>query len=282
MLSPLFRRLHNFLLCAEHLGIATAVKIMLVRPWYGGAMQIRLPTGRAFHFRGKHDGAVVLSHFCFENYYIDDSQLPVRSIIDGGAFIGDETVRFLEYYPHARVVAVEAAKENFEVLSRNCGSDARAHLVFGAIYPERAHIVMERQSSLESFKAKVTQGATAETVATWDIPSLIEMLPTPSIDILKLDIEGAEYELFSTNTSAWIGKVRAIIFEVDYHRPELTQRVLRSLDQFEFNVYLSGENLVLMRKDVPWILRRVQGFPMGSARGHRVGAEKGEVEASQT
>jgi FkbM family methyltransferase len=222
-------------------------------------MHVKLPNGRIFYFRGKHDGSIILSHFCNDNYFIDDTRMPVRTIIDGGAFIGDETVRFRGYYPDARIVAVEAAKENFDMLEKNCGSDDLTTLVYGAIYPHPAKITMKAANSLQAFTVVAAESGD-DAVPTWDMPSLIELLPTSEVDILKLDIEGSEFELFSKNTDSWIGKVRAIIFEVDFHRPDLTQTILRALNRFDFRIYVSGENLVMIRSDVPWMLRQVRGL----------------------
>ena len=50
------------------------------------------------------------------------------------------------------------------------------------------------------------------------------------IDILKLDIEGAEYEVFSRNYESWIHRVEVIIVEcADKDRPGTTQAMFRAL-----------------------------------------------------
>ena len=76
-------------------------------------------------------------------------------------------------------------------------------------------------------KLKVQRGVTHEgyrvTEATdqdYDLEAVtIEQLMNdhelPRIDILKLDIEGAEYHLFARNFESWIDKIQVIIFECD-------------------------------------------------------------------
>jgi hypothetical protein len=71
-------------------------------------------------FRGKMGG--VLSHYYSPGYRIlDTTTNPVRVIIDAGANIGDETLRFRHFHPEAEIVAIEPDSGNFAVLCKKCG-----------------------------------------------------------------------------------------------------------------------------------------------------------------
>ena len=51
-------------------------------------------------------------------------------------------------------------------------------------------------------------------------------------DILKIDIEGAEMELFASNTE-WLNKVRYMIIEThDKIGREITKRVFKTLNDY--------------------------------------------------
>jgi hypothetical protein len=52
------------------------------------------------------------------------------------------------------------------------------------------------------------------------------------IDLLKIDIEGAEAELFSTNYESWLPKTRVIVIEL--HDANCTKIVKTVLSQYNF------------------------------------------------
>jgi len=58
-------------------------------------------------------------------------------------------------------------------------------------------------------------------LSVWD---LFQYVDGEAIDVLKLDIEGAELHLFGPSSDAWLPKVRSIVIEV--HGIEAHQAVL--------------------------------------------------------
>ena len=62
-----------------------------------------------------------ISHLYNKNYKINDSRAKekIRNIIDGGANIGVETIRFANFFPNAKIISVEANKSNYEILKKN-------------------------------------------------------------------------------------------------------------------------------------------------------------------
>ena len=88
-----------------------------------------------FTFRGKTDLGV-LSHFSKEGFLIQDSpSSPVKTILDCGANIGDETVRFRIHHPNAEIIAVEADPDNAALLKDSFSDDPLTTVVCGAVWP---------------------------------------------------------------------------------------------------------------------------------------------------
>jgi hypothetical protein len=55
------------------------------------------------------------------------------------------------------------------------------------------------------------------------------------IDLLKIDIEGAESELFRSNYESWLSKTRAIVVEIHNHfNPMCSSTLEKALSQFGF------------------------------------------------
>jgi hypothetical protein len=101
----------------------------------------------------------------------------------------------------------------------------------------------------------------ADLVRAFSIPEIMDAMGWQEIDVLKLDIEGAEKLLFTKNTTGWINRVRCVIFEVaDHESPGMTQAIYDALSGHRFRSTICGENLILIRDDTPWSVGRVHGF----------------------
>ncbi|MCE9608910.1 MAG: FkbM family methyltransferase [Chthoniobacter sp.] len=214
-----------------------------------------------FTFRGKTDLGV-LSHFYKEGFYIQDtSDLPIRTILDCGANIGDETARFRMHYPDAEIIAVEADPDNAEVLKKSFAPDPLTTVVEGAVWHEDTELTLCKHEGgnpeASSVTAESQQGIKVRALS---IPSLMKQRGWSQIDILKLDIEGAEYDLFKTNTQ-WLNSVQSLVFEVpDSERPGTLQLIFERLRESAWTGVAIGECLVLIRRELPWKAEQVIGI----------------------
>lgn len=111
----------RFLIGIENIGLAGAIKLFFLyrSQGFGGDTSIYISKLQQwFFFRGAADKGV-MSHFCKPGYRIRDSHgARVSFIVDAGANIGDETVRFRFFHPNATIVALEPAIDNFRLLKK--------------------------------------------------------------------------------------------------------------------------------------------------------------------
>ena len=252
--------IHRFITSIQTLGLINTKTIFHSSRRVNALRTIALPNKQLFYFQPRYDQGV-LSHFYKEGYFIEDSAgCRVQTIIDGGANIGDETARFHIHHPAAAIVAVEAAERNFSILQKTFANNPAVHLIHGAVWPTQTRLQLNAASSMEAFHVTETESP-VNSVAAWTIPAIMENRGWSTIDILKLDIEGAEYEVFTRNYANWIERVRCFIFEVpDNDRAGTTQQIYRSLNARDYSTYVCGENIVLIRSDTPWRLHKVIGF----------------------
>ena len=69
------------------------------------------------------------------------------------------------------------------------------------------------------------------------------------MDILKVDIEGAELEIFSQGTAEWLPRVDLIIIEThDWFRPGSDAAVRMAVQELFEELPRSGENLFFRRR----------------------------------
>ena len=127
-------------------------------------------------------------------------QTPV--IVDGGGNIGLSLRTFVQDFPFAHVVSVEPDSDNFRVLTANAGEVGPAHtLVQAAIAAKSGHArVVARERGSAGFMTEYCAADHPDAIPTRTIDELVDMVPDGMPWIVKLDIEGAQDELFSANT----------------------------------------------------------------------------------
>jgi FkbM family methyltransferase len=181
-----------------------------------------------------------------------------RLVLDLGANVGFASALFLNMFPNAFVLAVEPDPDN----ARRCMDNlapygSRARVVVGAVWPTPGRLVLSRGTFRDGkeWSTEVRQAGDGETpdVTAWDIPGLLALCPSPSIDLLKIDIEGSEQALFSTGTEGWLQHVRNICVEL--HGPDSERAFLKALEAYDFERLSSGDEhtvcLNVRRKSQP-------------------------------
>lgn len=182
--------------------------------------QIILPCGRgqAISLR-----AATTDVDIFEQIFIDEDcavsphVAEPRLILDCGAHIGCAARSFAQQFPNAAIIAVEAEARNFEQLKKNVAQFPRIKPLHAAVWKSRGFVRLASPDD-ESWTFKVTPLRDASDKAA-HIPSLaiddlLAMTNEPRIGLLKLDVEGAEREIFSADCDGWLSLVDAIIIEL--------------------------------------------------------------------
>jgi FkbM family methyltransferase len=169
-----------------------------------------------------------------------------RFIIDGGAYAGYTTAYFAHRYPNARIVAIEPDPGNFNLLRKNCAPCENVTLINSALWSSSANLTLAN-STPQSWSVRVREPQSHETgpVRGVTIPDLLQRFGVTAIDILKLDIEGAECEIFSNENDGWLERVHAIIIET--HGKSCEDAVAKSTATHGFIATRKGEKKVLVK-----------------------------------
>jgi FkbM family methyltransferase len=157
-----------------------------------------------------------------------------RLMIDAGANIGMSSIYFLNRYPSLKVVAIEPDPETFEICRMNLEpySD-RVVLIKGAIWSSCGKVVLEKgELGWNSHVRQSEQGADGS-VDSYDAPALIAAGGGGMVDLLKVDIEGGELELFGKNTESWLPAIKNIAIE--FHGDECERTFFRALQGYEYD-----------------------------------------------
>jgi FkbM family methyltransferase len=150
----------------------------------------------------------------------------VNYIIDLGANIGLAARFFSTAYPDAKILCVEPSSSNVEILKRNTGSfelDGRVRILHAALWHSSSRVSVSgppRRGEYNSIQVlERTEGA-EESVAGLPMARIFAEAGFPHVDLLKVDVEGAEAHLFTGDTS-WLNRVETLA--VEFHGDSRTQ-----------------------------------------------------------
>jgi len=185
--------------------------------------------------------------FMHREYQIASSN-PLKIIVDAGANIGLASRFFKILFPDALIFAIEPEPSNFALLKQNCSPIEGITLINAALWPCNETLKM---ASLDTghwaFSVEPsTTVCTASPIQTITIPQLVQQSPTGRIDLLKLDVEGAEKPLFSNGAAQWLPKVDCIAIELhDRFIPGCASTFFSSLNDTPFAMTIVGENVFI-------------------------------------
>lgn len=174
-------------------------------------------------------------------------------IVDAGANIGFASVFFANQFPNARILSLEPEKNNYDMLVRNAAPYPNITAVRGALWSETAELnVVDPGLGSWGFQVNAQNGASSgpsdHTVHAFTVESILRDFGVERIDILKIDIEGSELEIFQT-ANRWIDKVDSLVVELhEKLRPGCNRAFYNATNDFEHE-WQQGELVCLTRKD---------------------------------
>ncbi len=176
-------------------------------------------------------------------------------IVDAGANIGTSCVYFAATFANASVVAIEPDEQNFKLLAKNMeGMDVELVRAAIASSAGRARISDPGEGPC-GYRTELiaADAAGMDTVSRVTINQIYESHPPPFFPfIAKIDIEGAELDLFSANTD-WVARTPLVIVELhDWLLPKgrTSQSFLRCISQLDRDFVYIGENVFSIANDL--------------------------------
>jgi len=167
-------------------------------------------------------------------------------LLDCGANVGYASVYFLSRFPQAYVVAVEPDPENFAMLQKNLAPFAGRYTAFhSAVWSRKASVAVRRNAG--GAAAITVTESPQEGEVSLESMTIGELMAGRSerIAILKIDIEGAEKELFSANYDSWLARTDNIVIEL--HDEEARRIFGAALEGQNFSIQQHGELTVCTR-----------------------------------
>ena len=179
-----------------------------------------------------------------DNQYNIEINFEPKAIIDLGANVGFASVYFANKFPDAKILAIEPDDSNYQAAIKNLNAYKNVSLIKGAVWNKSENInLIDSGHGEAAYMVKPGEGENM--IRAYTIPEIFKILNVGEVDILKIDIEGSEKEIFEDG-DAWINKAKIIIVEThDRYKPGTSKAVFNAIGKYDFSLELSGENLVL-------------------------------------
>lgn len=168
------------------------------------------------HLRARSSDVDVFFQICLLGEYGVLSLPKNARVLDLGANIGLSSCWFLSRFSRSQVAGVEPDAENYEMLLRNTRPyGERFRGICAAIGKTTGRSILDSKTGRagSEFSRQFVDGMGDNSVPRLSMEDCLDEFGLAEIDLLKVDVEGAETELFSGNPT-WLGRVHNVVIEV--------------------------------------------------------------------
>jgi FkbM family methyltransferase len=207
------------------------------------------------------DFAVASQIFVFKQFnpvvnIVQKGGLNVESIVDAGANIGLTSIYFRQYFPNAQYILIEPNAENvaltYENISRN-NFQAIEILEMGLWHSVDSLFPFTDFGDGRHWAFSLTEERNEGTeIQTIDLDTLITDFHLEVIDILKIDIEGAEDLIFLNSSDCeFLSNCNTVTIEI--HDTSKIERYANIFKDHGFHWFVSGELFIAFRSK--WVVK---------------------------
>lgn len=232
--------------CINHFGLAgiivyIRIKLKLISP-------LPLPGYlHPIHLRNSKSDFISFREIFFKKEYKLDLPATIKPtvIVDAGANIGLTSVYFANLYPDAKIICIEPDSENFKCVVKNVSNYKNIIPLNKALWQASEMLSLSNKGFGDrGFMIEDGENKTIEGIS---VHALMQEHNLHHIDILKIDIEGSEKEVFGEGYDSWLPKTKCLVIELhDRMKPGCSASVFSALGKYNFSMSIKGENLVFI------------------------------------
>jgi FkbM family methyltransferase len=174
---------------------------------------------------------------------IKDKDAPLK-IIDAGAYVGYSAAYFSAQLPNAKILAIEPDEENFNFLLKNAYCSRHIFPCWGAVW-SKSRVLSVHKDQLDKKEWSYYCKEDGVGIAGKTILEHMKSLQWEHLDILKMDIEGGEFEVFKD--SSWLERVDIVAMEI-HHDLGNPHDIFDAFKKHKFSVSQAGETTIAVRE----------------------------------
>lgn len=199
-----------------------------------------------FYLRKNTSDIDVFREIIGENLYSIDFKLEPKVIIDCGANIGVSAVYLTNKYPESKIICIEPEINNYNLLLKNTFNYTNIICYNTGVWNCNDNLVIDDPGLGDwGFRVQKENNNTTHSFKALTINDIMKKHNIQNVDLLKVNIEGAEKELFESNYDYWIPKTFCMIIELhDHMKTGCSQSVLKALNEFDFSIKLKDNKCI--------------------------------------
>lgn len=180
--------------------------------WFKGIQHMRLRNGKSIYVRSVHpncpmDVSITSDVLGSNEYELKQlQQRNIHTVIDLGANIGTFSMEMHRMFPSAEIIAYEPHPGNCSMFRINAPF---ATLIQKAVSGTKGVVHLEDTTNYVGLRLIGEGGIEVETEKLDDVLKDVQ-----TVDLLKIDIEGSEYDTLNKTSTDTFNKIRTIIMEV--------------------------------------------------------------------
>lgn len=169
------------------------------------------------------------------------------TIIDAGANTGFASLFFKLKYPNSKIVSLEIEAGNCEMVLKNTENLNDFELKQKALYNRKTYFKIEDPfNATNSFVIKEVGENDGFEIESITLDEILKEKQWETIDLLKIDIEGAEKDLFESNYENWLPKTKVIMIEThDRMIEKCSYTVMKTINDYNFILYTTTEGTLI-------------------------------------
>jgi len=182
-----------------------------------------------------------------------DIEIPFepKTIIDLGANAGFASIFFANRFPKSKILSLEPDEANYKLAQRNTEAYNNITVLKGAIWHKAEKLKVVDHGHGEAAYTVEPGGDGAIEVQAYTVKDIMTLMNITEIDVLKIDIEGTEKEIFEEGYETWLPFTKVLIAEThDRYKKGTSKAVFSSVSRYDFSLSISGENLVLYNNNL--------------------------------
>ncbi|HPA22896.1 MAG TPA: FkbM family methyltransferase [Ferruginibacter sp.] len=205
-----------------------------------------------FFLRNNGTDAGIFGQVFIDGQYEIPISFKPKTIIDAGANIGLAALYFADKFPISKIVALEPDKDNFDVAIKNTENNPNITVLQKGVWDKDTYLeIIDTTVSKDAFMVKESNQKSANSIEAITIDTIMQQQGWTGIDILKVDIEGSEKELFSANYQKWLPVTKVIFVEVhDGMKKGSSKAVFNATSKYNFSFSMKHENLIFINEDL--------------------------------
>ena len=185
---------------------------------------------------------MALTHvWMIKEYYEDNFQIDENDVVvDVGAHIGLFALYASQFCNNGKIFCFEPIKKNYNLLLDNISlNNIKNIFPYNIAVTKKTSITKIFLNEDESGHSMYIKNKNFVEINSKSLSDIFVENNIKECDFLKLDCEGAEYEIIESLSSDFLAKIKKMVIE--YHmadnNPELLEKLIAKLKQFSFSVY---------------------------------------------